>query len=152
MNTEWCLKSFIQLTGEEVYEILKIRSVIFVVEQNCAYLDMDDKDKVASHLFKLNQQSEIICYCRILPPNTNFEQASIGRVVTNKNYRAKGLAREMMVQAIRYIEEEWRQTEIKISAQKYLEHFYGTLGFQSCSKTYLEDNIPHIEMIRKSLN
>ncbi|WP_027629374.1 GNAT family N-acetyltransferase [Ruminiclostridium cellobioparum] len=144
----WNLKKFNEMTTEELYEILKLRNEIFVVEQQCAYQDCDDKDKKALHLF-LQDKDEITAYLRILEKGVSYNEISIGRVVVNKNYRGKGLAKEMMLAALKYIDENLHEREIRISAQAYLLKFYKSLGFHEVSEQYLEDNIPHVEMLFK---
>ncbi len=146
----WKLKKFKELKCEEIYKILKIRNEVFIVEQNCAYQDCDDKDKKSYHLY-LEDKGEIISYLRILEKGISFDEVSIGRVLVNKNYRSIGIAREMMIKAIDIIEQILNETEIKIQAQSYLVNFYGSLGFKQTSKEYLEDNIPHIDMVYKKL-
>lgn len=143
------LKSFEQLTNYELYEILQLRSEIFVVEQNCIYNDLDGLDQNGMHLFIKNDQI-ISAYVRILKPGTRFANASIGRVVTHKNYRYQGLSRAIMKKAIEYIKNEWNANEINISAQKYLRKFYESLGFIIITEEYLEDGIPHYGMLLKN--
>lgn len=144
----WKLKKFEELKSEEIYKILKIRNEVFIVEQQCAYQDCDDKDKKAYHLY-LEEEGEIISYLRILKKGISFDEISIGRVLVNKNYRYKGISREMMLKAIEFIEQSLNEVKIKIQAQSYLVNFYGSLGFKETSNEYLEDNIPHIDMLYK---
>lgn len=144
----WNLKKFSEMTTEELYEILKLRNEIFVVEQQCAYQDCDNKDKKALHLF-LRDKDEIIAYLRILEKGVSYNEISIGRVAIDKKYRGKGLAREMMLVVLKYIDENLHEREIRISAQAYLVKFYKSLGFCEVSEQYLEDNIPHVEMLFK---
>lgn len=143
---KWKLKKFEELKTEEIYKILKIRNEVFIVEQQCAYQDCDDKDKKAYHLY-LEDEGEIVSYLRILEKGVSFDEASIGRVLVKKKYRSKGISREMMIKAIEFIEQSLNETEIKIQAQSYLINFYGSLGFKESSNEYLEDNIPHIDML-----
>jgi ElaA protein len=145
----WKLKKFNELTCEEVYIILQLRTEVFVVEQECAYQDLDGKDKNSYHLY-LEDNEEIIAYLRILEKGISFDEISIGRVLVKKDYRGKGISRDMMLKAINFIKEDLKETEIKISAQVYLVNFYGSLGFKETSKIYLEDNIPHIDMLYKN--
>ena len=142
------IKKFKDLKGEEIYEILKIRNEVFIVEQQCAYLDCDGKDREAYHLF-LEDNKRIVSYLRILQKGISYEEISIGRVLVNKSYRRKGIAQEMMIKAIKFIEENLNETEIRIEAQAYLVHFYKGFGFEEVSSMYLEDDIPHIEMLYK---
>jgi ElaA protein len=145
---DWKLKKFNELTIEELYGILKLRNEIFVVEQQCTYQDCDDKDKSAVHLF-LRDKDEFITYLRIMEKGVSYNEISIGRVCVNKKYRGKGLSRAMMLEALKYIEENLNEYEVRISAQTYLIEFYKSLGFREVSEEYLEDNIPHVEMLFK---
>jgi ElaA protein len=142
----WKLKKFEELECKEIYEILKIRNEVFIVEQQCAYQDCDGKDKYAYHLY-LEDNGEIISYLRILEKGISYDEVSIGRVLVSKNFRGKGTSRDMMLKAINFIEQDLKETKIKISAQAYLINFYGSLGFKETSREYLEDNIPHIDML-----
>lgn len=144
----WKLKKFEELKSEEIYKILKIRNEVFIVEQQCAYQDCDDKDKKAYHLY-LEENGVIVSYLRILEKGVSFDEVSIGRVLVNKNNRYKGIARVMMIKAIEIIEQSLNEAKIKIQAQSYLVDFYGSLGFRQISSEYLEDNIPHIDMVYK---
>ena len=145
---DWNAKLFAQLTLLELYEILQLRNEVFIVEQNCPYQDLDDKDKVATHLWTTDQAGKIVAYCRLLPVDVSYKEPSIGRVATHKDARKSGLGRALMVEAIRHITEEWHEGSIRISAQSYLKVFYESLGFVPVGEEYLEDNIPHIEMLR----
>lgn len=145
----WQIKSFENLLPEELYDIIKLRIRVFVNEQNCEpYDDLDDKDKKSYHVFTYDQ-GQVVGYCRILPPGISYEETSIGRVVVDKEYRRNKLGYEMMQQAIAFIENELKETAIKISAQKYVINFYKSLGFTVISEEYLEDNIPHMKMKRE---
>lgn len=144
----WSIKKFKELNGEEVYKILELRNEVFIVEQECAYLDCDSKDKNSYHLFT-EKNGEIIAYLRILEKGVSYDETSIGRVAVHKNYRGKGISRKMMIKAIDFIEHNLNENEIKIQAQSYLINFYDSLGFDKISNVYLEDNIPHIDMLYK---
>jgi ElaA protein len=143
---EWTSKSFEQLSGIELYAILRLRSEVFVVEQNCVYLDLDNKDQSSFHICG-HSKNELVAYARILPPGLAFIEASIGRVSTSPAYRHHGAGRELMIRSIAFTQQQFNDRPIRIGAQLYLEKFYSSLGFQSCSPVYLEDGIPHIEMI-----
>lgn len=146
-NTEWSLKKFNELTALEVYEILKLRSEVFVVEQNCVFLDMDDKDQFSYHLQgRIN--GELAAVVRILPPGLSYKEPSIGRVVSSPKFRRQGVGIELMQTAIQKTIALHGNVAIKIGAQLYLKKFYESFGFQQCSDTYMEDDIPHIKMIR----
>lgn len=141
----WQYKNFNQLTPQELYAILKLRSEVFVVEQDCVYLDMDDKDQRSFHLSGWDGNN-LVAYSRILPPGLAFEEASIGRVVTNPKYRKTGAGRILMGHAIEKTMTQFGVSTIKIGAQLYLLAFYNSLGFKQSGPEYLEDGIPHIEM------
>ncbi|MBN1467671.1 MAG: GNAT family N-acetyltransferase [Fusobacteriaceae bacterium] len=145
---DWYIKKFEQLSLDELYDILKMRSEIFVVEQECVYLDVDGKDKDVFHLF-LKENNKILAYCRILPRGIAYEEASIGRVIVNKNFRKEKLGETLMTKAISYLKDVLKEKEIKIQAQAYLRSFYKKFGFQEISDEYLEDGIPHIDMEMK---
>ncbi|ADK15779.1 MULTISPECIES: GNAT family N-acetyltransferase [Clostridium] len=144
----WNIKKFNQFKVEEVYKILALRNKVFIVEQECAYLDCDDKDLNSYHLFS-EENGEVVAYLRILEKGVSYDEISIGRVVVKRNYRGKGIAREMLLKAIEFIENTLKEDTIKIQAQAYLLNFYSSLGFKAVSEEYLEDNIPHIDMLYK---
>lgn len=143
---EVIIKEFKELTAEELYEILKLRINIFIVEQNCPYEECDDKDKNSYHLY-LKEDDKILAYLRVVKKGISYDEISIGRVVVNSKYRGQNLGRELMTKAINFITEKLKEKNIRISAQLYLEEFYKSFGFKSVSSQYLEDNIPHIEML-----
>ncbi|WP_456274783.1 GNAT family N-acetyltransferase [Bacillus sp. AK031] len=144
----WNIKKFDELTNSELYNLLKERTLVFVVEQNCPYLEVDGKDPFSYHLFK-EDDGEIIAYLRILPAGVSYQEVSIGRVFVTKEYRGQGLADELLSKGLEFIEKELNETTVKIQAQDYLRKFYGSFGFQAISETYLEDNIPHVDMLLK---
>lgn len=144
MNFEF--KQFNELWPEELYEILRLRAEIFVVEQDCVYNDLDGLDVEAVHQF-LRKNGEIIAYSRLLKPGSRFSECSIGRVVVKKTERGKGLGIQMMKEAKHFILNEWNAKTIQISAQKYLRKFYEDLDFRIETNEYLEDGIPHYGMI-----
>ena len=145
MGLDWNIKSFESLTVNELYEILSLRSAIFVVEQNCVYHDMDGKDALALHLLG-TLDGKIVAYARLFKPNDYFEKSSIGRVIVDQDFRDKKLGHFLMREAIEAIRNHFGETQITISAQLYLKIFYESLGFIQTSEMYLEDDIPHIEM------
>lgn len=140
------LKEFKELTTEELYEILKLRSEVFVVEQNCPYQDLDDKDQPSYHLF-LEDNGQIIAVLRILPENIAYKEMAIGRLIVKKSYRGKGISRKMMVRAMEFITEDLGKEKIRLSGQAYLSDFYQSLGFEKVSEMYLEDGIEHFEFL-----
>ncbi len=141
-------KAFNELTVEELYGILQLRSEIFVVEQNCAYQDLDGKDQIALHVIG-TKNDKIVAYTRIFKPEDYFKYASIGRVVVAKNERQLQYGYEIMKASIKSVKEYFNETKIKLSAQCYLKKFYNNLGFLEVGEEYLEDGIPHIGMIRE---
>lgn len=143
------IKKFKELKVDEIYAILRIRNEVFVIEQRCIYQDCDEKDQSAYHLF-CKKDGKIAAYLRILEKGVSYNEISIGRVLVDSKYRGQGLAREILLKAIDFIEKDLNEKEIKISAQEYLVNFYKSLGFVITSDVYLEDGIPHIEMIYKS--
>lgn len=143
---EWNLKAFYELNTVEMYTILQERTAVFVVEQNCPYLEVDGKDIESYHLFA-QLDGEIAAYARILPAGVSYKEASIGRVLVKKAYRGQGLAHDLLKKAIMFIQDDLNETAIKIQAQSHLEKFYASFGFKSISSSYLEDNIPHIDML-----
>lgn len=145
---QWHLKKFNELSASELYKIMKARVDVFVVEQNCPYPELDNHDQASSHLF-LEKNGNIIAYSRLIPENNIYEEASIGRVLVNKEYRGQGLAQTLMEKSIQILKEQWNAESIKIHGQEYLREFYGSLGFEEISEVYLEDNIPHVDMIFK---
>ncbi len=144
----WKIKPFNELSLNELYSLLKLRSIVFVVEQNCVYQDIDGKDEKALHLLG-EYNNEIVAYARLFKGGDYFENASIGRVVIHPEARDKKFGHEMMQQAIAGIEAYFKETKITISAQLYLQKFYESHGFLKTSDVYLEDDIEHIEMKRE---
>ncbi|PSL49840.1 ElaA protein [Chitinophaga niastensis] len=145
----WKIKAFDELTTSELYAILHLRSEVFVVEQNCVYQDMDYSDQKALHLMGTDDAGKLLAYTRIFAPGIKFTEASIGRVITSSLARGTGAGKELMEQSIAMLQVHYGKGPIKIGAQQYLQRFYTSLGFEQTSDTYLEDGIPHIEMVRK---
>ena len=143
----WKIKPFNELSLQELYSVLKLRSIVFVVEQNCVYQDIDGKDQKALHLIG-EYNNEIVAYARLFKSGDYFENASIGRVVIHPDARDKKFGHDMMRQAIAGLESHFNETKITISAQLYLQKFYENHGFVVQGETYLEDDIPHVEMLR----
>ena len=145
----WKIKAFDELTVQELYDILSLRSEVFVVEQNCAYQDPDGADQRALHLTGTDNEGDLLAYTRIFPPGVQYDEASIGRVVTSPDKgRGKGIGRELMQRSIDAVQEHFGDVDIVISAQAHLHKFYTSLGFRQISDIYLEDDIPHIKMKR----
>ncbi len=147
IKVNYSFKYFKELTGNELYNILYLRSLVFVVEQNCPYLDVDQQDKDALHLM-LFEQETLSAYARILPPNKTSPNPKIGRVVVHPDFRRKKLGQKLMNLSIERCSIDYPGADIKISAQGYLKQFYQNLGFKQEGEEYLEDNIPHIGMRR----
>lgn len=148
MELKWKTKPFEALTVHELYDILKLRSEIFVVEQNCVYLDLDGKDKLALHLFA-EYDGKVVAHARLFKQGISFDNSSIGRVVVDANYRDKKWGHDLMKEAIAGISLYFGESAITIGAQLYLKKFYESHGFVQTSEMYLEDDIPHIEMKRE---
>ncbi len=141
------VKTFEELSNLELYQILRLRSDIFVVEQDCVYLDLDNKDQKALHIFG-TKNNEVVAYTRVFKPGDYFENASIGRVVVARDQRKYGYGKKIMEASIVTIEKKFPNTSIEISAQSYLLKFYADLGFAAFGEEYLEDGIPHTRMLR----
>ena len=148
MSPQFKIKRFNELSVAELYQVLQLRSEVFVVEQDCVYQDIDGKDVKAVHVFA-QVDDEMAVYCRLFGPGDYFEDASIGRVVISAKYRDRKWGHELIKAAINAIEEIWHTSHITISAQLYLKKFYESHGFVQDGAEYLEDGIPHIKMHRK---
>jgi len=140
-------KPFDALTTKELYEILRLRSEIFVVEQNCIFLDQDNKDFTCQHLM-LYANKELMAYARIVPAGLSFDEPSIGRIVSSNAARGKGFGKKLVQLAIENCTRLYGKKPIKIGAQLYLKAFYESFGFEQVSEIYDEDGIDHIDMIR----
>ena len=151
MKINWVTKSFGELSPNELYRILHLRSEVFVVEQDCVYQDMDFLDQKSLHILGWFEE-DLVAYTRIIPPNIKFQEASIGRVVNNQTFRGKGLGKFLMKYSIEQCKEHFGNSAIKISAQCYLNAFYQSLDFIIISDIYLEDGIEHQEMIYRHDN
>lgn len=148
MSLNVITKTFKQLTAQELYDLLQLRSEVFVVEQNCVYQDIDGKDQKALHVLGFKNE-KIVAYTRLFAPGDYFELASIGRVVVAENQREHKYGYDIMKASIDAIKTHYNQTEIKVSAQCYLKRFYNNLDFFEVEEEYLEDGIPHVGMIFK---
>ncbi|WP_196597946.1 GNAT family N-acetyltransferase [Kangiella spongicola] len=145
------LKSWAELEKSELYQLLQLRAQIFVVEQECAYQDLDGQDPEALHLLASDEHQTLVAYARLYETQIDTKDyVAIGRVCTAEAYRGQGISRQLMQQAISYIESNQKKP-ITVSAQAYLEQFYQSLGFATVSEPYLEDGIPHIRMIKDEL-
>lgn len=151
MSLEWKIKRFEELSLTELYELLQLRSEVFIVEQNCAYQDADGKDLKALHLIG-ESNGKIVAYARLFKAGDYFENASIGRVVVAQSHRDKKRGHDLMREAMAGIALHFHTTRIRISAQLYLQKFYESHGFVAVGETYLEDDIPHIAMLADAEN
>ena len=149
MQLNWTYKKFDALTAKELYAIMQLRNEVFVVEQNCVYQDADGKDQGSFHLVGWDGD-KLAAYCRIIPPGISYPECSIGRVVSSPLYRRSGTGRTLMKTGIEKAFNEFKGYSIKIGAQLYLKDFYTSFGFIQSGDQYLEDGIPHIEMLLKN--
>lgn len=143
MDYKW--KNFDELSLDDLYAVLNLRQKVFIVEQDCPYIDADYTDQDAFHLLGY-QGNNLIAYLRAFKPGIKYEGSSMGRIVTEKNSRGLGLGKEIIKEGVRFLKKEYPSYEIVISAQHRLQHFYIELGFISRGDVYLEDNIDHIQM------
>lgn len=143
----WKTKAFQELSLNELYEIMVLRQIVFVVEQDCPYLDADGKDQKSFHLLGYDEDEDLVAYARLVPKGISYEDAvSIGRVVNGSKVRGKGVGKQLMEIAIKETKRLFGNEKISISAQCYLQQFYENLGFQMVGESYLEDDIPHVKM------
>ncbi len=148
MTLTWHTKSFDTLSNSELYSMLRLRSEVFVVEQDCVYLDLDNYDQNAHHLIALNAENKVLCCARIVAPGVKYAGASIGRIVTSPSLRGTGRGKALVREAIDACCILYPEAAITISAQQHLEAFYAAFDFETTSPPYLEDGIPHIQMTR----
>ena len=141
---EVCIKRFEALSAEELYEILKIRVAVFCIEQNCLYQDLDYKDKSAYHIY-IKESGKIKAYLRVLDKGISFDEVSIGRVLTTE--RGAGFGNKILEEGIKVAKEKMNTDTIKIEAQSYAKGYYEKFGFTQVSEEFLEDGIPHIQMM-----
>ena len=144
---EWKWLRFDQLSVNQLYAMLQVRQEVFVVEQNCIYLDADGVDQHSWHLMAMKEEA-VLAYCRVVDPGIKYDELSIGRVLTAQSARGTGLGKILLQNAIDNIEHNIGAVPIRISAQQYLEKYYLGFGFKTVSEPYDEDGIPHIEMLR----
>lgn len=142
---QWVLKPYEQLSKDELYQIMQARIEVFVVEQTCPYPEIDGFDTEADHLW-LEDDGDIRAYCRIFNGQKKYEEASIGRILVKKKYRGQGHAKELLTKALELLEER-EEYAIKLQAQLYLNDFYSSFGFETITDPYLEDGIPHVDML-----
>ena len=141
-------RSYNELSKCELFDIYLLRQEVFIVEQNCVYQDIDQKDHFSYHLMAYDNEI-MVAYLRIVYPGISFNEPSIGRVLTKKSYRRRGISKNLMQSAIQKVKDVYNHSNIRISAQEYLIPFYKSLNFEPIGEVYLEDDIPHIEMMHK---
>ncbi len=149
LDIDWHLKVFQELSINELYDLLRLRQEVFVLEQQCLYADSDKKDQTAIHLLGyLN--GELTAYSRLFASGNYFTEAcSFGRAMTAQQARRQGIGKQLVIQTLKALDKLWPNTSCKISAQSYLQHFYEELGFERRGEEYLEDDIPHVAMWRE---
>lgn len=148
MEIAWAWSRFEGLSLQGLYDLLNLRSRVFSVEQNCPYLDLDGVDQKSGHLLGRNGQGELMLYLRVVDPGIKYAEPSLGRVVSDPQVRGTGLGRVLVAEGVARCVAAWPGQGIRISAQAHLAKFYGEYGFGAVGETYLEDDIPHIEMLR----
>jgi len=139
--------SFDELSNADLYAMLQLREQVFVVEQNCPYLDLDGLDDQCLHVLGRSKE-QVVATTRILPPGLKYPEVSVGRVVTSQSVRGTGIGRALMAATLDAVSSRFGPCAIRLSAQSHLVAFYGSFGFIAASEEYLEDNIPHIDMVR----
>jgi ElaA protein len=149
MEITWQCSPFSALTVEQLYKILQARSQVFVVEQNCPYLDADGADPDSLHLIAWTADHQVAAYLRIVPPGLKYPEASLGRVLSSAIGRGTGIGKTLLIKGIEACKQSFPEHPIRIGAQQYLEKFYQSFGFVTVSDMYLEDDIPHVEMLRE---
>jgi ElaA protein len=147
MDLRWQIAGFDELERDELYALMRLRQQVFVVEQRCAYLDLDNLDQASIHMLCW-RQNELLAYQRCLPPGLNFDESALGRIVVAPAGRGLQLGRELVQRGIDYNGQHWPNNDIQIGAQAHLADFYTSLGFVISGDAYIEDGIPHLHMIR----
>ncbi len=148
-HLDWQIKHYNDLNINEFHDIIALRIEVFVIEQNCPYQDLDGKDKKCYHLICRDGKGKITATARILPPGLSYQDVSIGRIVTAASVRGQGVGHELVHNSLQFVKEEFGTVPVVISAQSHLTTFYNQHGFNTTGKEYLEDGIPHTEMIYK---
>lgn len=143
----WHFKTFDELTKKELYEIIRLRIEVFVIEQNAPYQDCDRKDYESFHFYgTLN--NEIVAYARLIPPGISYSEPCLSRVISSQKVRRDGYGRKLVGLSLEAMNTQFNTTNCRISAQLYLQRFYESFGFKRVSDVYLEDDLPHVEMVR----
>jgi len=149
LKINWNIKHYSKLTINEFHDLIQLRISAFVVEQNCPYQELDGKDKNSFHLIALNEHNHLVATARILPKGISYSNdVAIGRVVISPNYRMNKIGHQLMQECLNFIDSQFGAVSVRISAQKHLENYYAQHHFVSTGKEYLEDNIPHVEMLK----
>ncbi|MFD1019248.1 GNAT family N-acetyltransferase [Thalassobacillus hwangdonensis] len=143
---EWIIKRFDELSTHELYKVLKLRVDVFVVEQECPYPELDGCDESSLHLWA-REGERIIAYCRLVPGGGKYTYPSIGRVIVHPQHRGEGVSRMLMEKAMQVLQQEWGTEQIFLQGQEHLAGFYRSFGFKDISDSYLDDGIPHIDML-----
>lgn len=143
----WETRTFSSLDASELYDVLALRQLVFVVEQKCIYVDCDHKDRDALHVLGRDEGGKLVAYARLLPAGKSFAEPAIGRVVTHPDARGAGAGRALMNVAVAEAQKAFGNVPIRIGAQRYLTRFYESLGFRAVGPEYDEDGIPHVEML-----
>lgn len=152
MQIEWKLAEFEQLSLEQLYQALSLRQQVFIVEQDCPYNDADGLDQACWHLLgytEVDGKQQLVAYSRIVPAGLKFDLPAIGRVVTSQSVRREGAGKQLMAQSIQSLQTLFGSNACRISAQMYLLDFYQSFGFEEVGASYLEDGIPHVDMVRQ---
>ncbi len=143
----WQCCSYNELNNMQLHAIFQARSTVFVLEQNCPYLDIDGKDPISHHLIAWTPEGDVAAYLRIVPAGVSYVEASLGRVISTRDWRGTGVGKALIANGITALQKIYPGAPIRIGAQAYLEKFYGGFGFQTVSGLYMEDDIPHVEML-----
>jgi len=147
----WQIKHYSELSVNEFHDLIALRIAVFVVEQDCPYQELDGKDKKAYHLIGRNGQGDIVATARILPAGVSYPEVSIGRVVTSSDVRKLGIGHQLMTEAHAFVADEFgKNTSVRLSAQTHLINYYERHGYVETGKNYLEDGIPHTEMLKSN--
>ncbi len=148
MQINWHFKPFSKLSTDELYSMMVLRQKVFIVEQDCPYMDADGKDLKSYHLLGYDVDGDLVAHLRLVPPGVSYKEMSFGRIVTSDKVRGKGVGKLLMEEGIKQSELLYGKVANRISAQSYLIPFYQYFGFKTVGEEYLEDDIPHTEMLR----
>jgi len=146
---QWITHTFEELTPSELYEIIKLRQDVFIIEQECIYPDIDGYDNKALHMLGKSKK-ELVAYARIFEPGLKYKESSIGRIVVHPDFRNRGYGKKLVQNCINYCRKNYIGTGIRIEAQSHLQRFYENLGFVAKGEIYPVDGIPHVQMIQQN--